>query len=150
MLSGAVLLMSAVASAPAANINTNATECQAQSWPQDAIIHTEKGIATASDVISPVWISCSVLRSPLVSGATSGGFWVDGDNRNGATTVCSLASYDYTGQFLGASSFSTPGTSYDIFLSLPVAQLGFWAYTGITCVLPGHGDSTLRGITSVQ
>ena len=149
---GAMLAMvSVVAPAPAANINTNATECQAQFWPQEAdIIHTEKGISTDSTVTSSRWISCSVPRQPLATDATSGSFYVDGDAQNGAWMVCSLASYDYTGTFLGSYSLTSPGPAFDFLITLPTAQLGYWAYTGITCVLPPNGNGTLRGVTSIQ
>ena len=152
MVYGALLFTaSAVVPAPAANINTNATECQAQFLPQEVdIVHTEKGISTTSTATSSRWISCSVLRAPLPTGATSGSFYIDGDSRNGAWTVCSLASYDFTGTFLGSVSFSSPGPAVDILLTLPAAQLGYWAYTGITCVLPPNGNGTLRGVTSLQ
>jgi len=140
-----------VVPAPAANINTNATECQAQFWPQEAdIVHTEKGISTGSTVTASRWISCAIPRSPLASTATSGSFYIDGDSQNGQWMVCSLASYDFTGTFLGSSSFSSPGPAFDILLSLPAAQLGYWAYTGIICVLPPNGNGTLRGVTSLQ
>ena len=146
----ALVTASVVAPAPAANINTNATECQAQFWPQqDDIVHTETGIRTSA-ASDDRWISCAVPRSPLAPGATSGGFYVDGDAQNGASVVCSLASYDYTGTFLGSASFFSPGPHFDIFLPFSSAQLGYWAYTGITCVLPAHGNGALRGVTSLQ
>ena len=138
------------AAAPAANLNTNATECQAQSWPQDTVLHTDQGIATASTTTADQWVSCAVPRSPLATGVISGGFYIDGDNFNSKTTVCSLASYNYTGQFLGSIGFTSSAPSYDNFLALPAAQLGMWAYTGLTCILPAQGNAVLRGVTSVQ
>ena len=136
--------------APAGNINTNATECQAQSWPQDAILHTDQGIATASTTSSDTWVACAVPRSPLAAGVTSGLFYVDGDSFNGAWTVCSLASYNYTGEFLGSIGFNNSGQRYDVPLILPLAQLGTWAYTGLTCILPAHANAILRGVASSQ
>lgn len=149
---GALLTtVSVVAPAPAANVNTNATECQAQFWPQEAdIVHTETGISTGVNVTADRWISCSVPRQPLAFTATSGSFYVDGDAQNGAWVVCSLASYDYTGAYLGSVSLTSPGPHFDILLTLPAAQLGYWAYTGITCVMPPHGNGALRGVTSLQ
>ena len=136
--------------APAGNINTNATECQAQSWPQDAILHTDKGIATASTTSADTWVACAVPRSPLAAGVTSGLFYVDGDSFNGAWTTCGLASYNYTGEFLGSIGFNNSGQRYDVPLILPAAQLGMWAYTGLTCILPAHGNAILRGVASSQ
>jgi hypothetical protein len=91
-----------------------------------------------------------VPRSPLAVSAASGGVYVDGDNFNGGSTSCTLASYDYLGNFVGSKAFTSSSTSYDIFLSLPVAQLGFWNYTGVQCTLPPNGNGVLRGVTSVQ
>lgn len=145
-----ILSVSSVAPAPAANINVNASECQPQTYPIDDIVHTDQGIATASTVNSDRWVSCAVLRSPLASGATSGSFYIDGDAQNGAWTVCVIASDDYTGAFLGSASFASPGPHFDILLNMPAAQLGYWAYTSITCVLPAHGNGALRGVTSLQ
>jgi len=144
---------SAIAVSPASasgNINTNATECQTNFWPQDTVLHTDQGIQTATATASAQQIACSVPRSPLASGVTSGSFYVDGDNFNGATTSCVLASYDYRGTFVGSKSFSSSAPSYDVFLTLPLAQLGFWNYTGIQCALPPNGNSILRGMTSIQ
>jgi hypothetical protein len=147
---GVVLSASAVSPAPAANINTNATECQATFWPQDDVVHTERGVSTASSLDTGRYITCTLLRSPLPSTATTGSFYVDGDNLNGASTFCVISSYDFTGVFLGSTSFTTSSASYDQFLTMPIAQLGFWAYTSLTCFLPAHGAGTLRGVTSLQ
>ena len=46
--------------------------------------------------------------------------------------------------------FGVPAATYDQFLTMPIAQLGFWAYTSMTCVIPPHGNGTLRGVTSIQ
>jgi hypothetical protein len=135
---------------PSGNINTNATECQTNMWPQDAVLHTDQGIQSAFGTTIPPFVACSVPRSPLAIDATSGGVYVDGDNFNGASTSCILASYDYRGAFVGSKSFTTSSASYDVFLALPAAQLGFWNYTGVHCTLPTNGNGVLRGVTSVQ
>jgi hypothetical protein len=132
------------------NINTNATECQATAWPQDALVHTEQGVRTAPESANPVNVMCALPRSPLATTATSGGAYVDGDNFNGASTQCFFAAYDFQGGYAGSVSFTSAAPSYDVFLSLPAAQLGPWNYTSIQCLMPAHGHGILRGITSVQ
>jgi hypothetical protein len=146
-------LESAIALSPRAassNINTHAAECQTQSWPQDNLLHSADSVETDSTTASNTWISCGVPRSPLASGAQFGYFYVDGDNFNGASTVCDLESYDFNGTLLGVTAFSSQASSYDQLLSLPAAQLPFRAYVGIECLLPAHGMGDLRGVTSLQ
>jgi hypothetical protein len=132
------------------NTNVNANECQlASSWgPQDNIVHSDQGVSTAPGVTQPLLVVCSLPRSPLPSGLTFGTFYIDGDNF-GATTSCTISSFDYTGAFLGSASFSTFLPKYDWSLTLPLAQLGYWAYTEVSCMLPANGAGILRGFTAV-
>lgn len=145
-----VLASAAVAPAPAANLNVNAAECQSTFPPQDNLIHSDFGVSTPATWQFSLAIACALPRSPLAPGATSGGFYIDGDNRNGASTSCAIASWDYTGLFLGATSFTTSDAHYDQFVSLPATQLTFWAYVTMNCQLPPNGNATLRGVTSLQ
>jgi hypothetical protein len=145
---GVVLVTaSAVAPAPAANINTNANECAWQfNGSIDDVVHTETGVSSAT-ASRPV--GCSILRSPLAAGATTGSFYVDGDALNGDSMLCFIASWDYTGAFLGSVSFEVSGR-FDKLVTMPAAQLGYWAYVGLGCYLPANGNGTLRGVTSLQ
>src|SRR5882672_6209260 len=52
-------------------------------------------------------MTCSVPYSPLPATATAMGFYVDGDNRLGQTTTCTVLSADYTGQFGATASFTS-------------------------------------------
>ena len=138
----------------AANLNTNAVSCQQFLAPgngrTDEILRQPGFVMTNTDVEGTRPIICDLTRSPLIAGATSGGFYVDGDNFNGASTTCAVYSIDYTGVFLGASGFNTSAPTYDIFISLPAAQLPTYAYTHLDRDLPAHGNGRLRGITSLQ
>jgi hypothetical protein len=116
----------------------------------DLIVHEVNGVRTAPQSDTFQWITCSIPRSPNAVLAANGSFYVDGDNLNGASTTCWIASYSYTGDFLGMSSFTTTLAHYDYFLTLPAAQLGPWAYTSLTCALPARGNGLLRGVTTVQ
>jgi hypothetical protein len=95
-------------------------------------------------------VVCSVPRSPLAVGATSGSFYVDGDNFSGATTSCTLYSYNYDGTYLGSVGFSAAELHFDRLVTLPAAQLSMWAYVYMECAIPGNQVSQIRGVTSVQ
>src|SRR5262249_22228009 len=112
----AVVCGSSVSPAYATNINIGGTECQAgySSESQDDVDHYVDGVVSLGAVASLPYIVCSLPRSPLATGATSGGFYVDGDNWFGATTTCTVYSYDYTGLFLGSSSASSSAANYDM------------------------------------
>ncbi len=148
----AALWASNVTPTRAANINIGASTCQAgyQAESQDTVLHFVNGVESLGNVASLPYIVCSLPRSPLAAGATFGGFYVDGDNIFGATTTCTIWSYDYTGAFLGSASGSSAASSYDMFLSLPAAQLPTYAYTYLTCRLAKGGNSNVRGVTSLQ
>jgi hypothetical protein len=151
MACGVVLSACFVTPAPASNVQQSALKWQAQNWWQrDQLARTDRGLSTTSAATDQLWVSCSMLRAPYPNASSSSTVYVDGDNRNGAFTVCSLTSYSYTGQFLGSAAFSNQATRYMGILSLSGAQLGVWAYTGMTCTIPPHGNGTLRGMTTVQ
>jgi hypothetical protein len=127
-----------------ANLNISADACQPQS-DRDAVSTSSVPGVKQNIGGQPIILLCSVPRSPLVSTATLGMFYVDGDG--GGT--CTLYSFDYTGAFLGSSSFTnTQGGSYDGLIVMPAAQLPVWAYTSLLCQIPFEGD--FRGVTVVQ
>jgi hypothetical protein len=150
LAAGVVLASGAVAPASAAYLNVNAAECQSTFPPQDNLIHSDFGVSTPATWQFTLAIACALPRSPLTPSATVGQFFVDGDNRNGASTSCTIVSSDYTGVFLGSASFTTSDAHYDQLLSLPATQLTFWAYANMNCQLPPNGNGTLRGVTSLQ
>jgi hypothetical protein len=150
LVCGVGLSASAVAPVSAATINTSTLACQAVGAPQTDIRHTEQGVSTEG-IVSARFIACSVPRSPLVTLGTTGAFVVTGDNRDGhATTTCTLSSYEFTGTFLGSTSFTTSTAHYAVILTLPVAQLGYWSYTSMTCLMPEFAQATLESVVSVQ
>ena len=136
-----------VPAARAANINTSgAGTCQGVLGPNPNLIIVGSGITNAGS--TAVEVMCSVPRSPLASGATSGGFYVDGFvQTSGVTMTCFLSSYDYTGIPLGSSQFVVSG-KFDAFVSLPAAQLTTYAYVNLNCLLPSA--ASLLGVTSLQ
>ena len=152
-----VLSGSAAAPARATNINIATLDCQQTDSPQTDLVRTAAGVATLDAVDTPRFVTCSVPRSPLPVELSSGGFWVDGDNRNNASTSCTISSYSYTGVLMGSMSFVaqpfTPSTNwavYDQMLILPRAQMDYYNYVSMTCLLPAHGNGVLRGVATIQ
>jgi hypothetical protein len=152
MVCAIVLSGALVTPARAINLNMSSHYCQQSDLPQTDIIRTASGIATLDTVDTPRYVTCTVVRSPLPVDWTSGGWlWVDGDNKNGAQTSCTLSSYTFLGALQGSVSFtSTINGWYDSYLPLPYGQMGYYDYLTLTCLLPPHGNGALRGITSVQ
>lgn len=132
-------------------VNTSMVECQAVGASQSDLRHAENGVSTEGVVIGGRLVACSVTRSPLPVGATGTTFLVTGDNRDAkAVTTCSLGSYDYTGTFLGSRAFTSTTAHYQVALPLPAAQLGFWAYTSMTCLLPERATAVLESVVAIQ
>jgi hypothetical protein len=150
-----VLSWNPVAPAQAANITFTAAGCHAEqvfdfpTYPEP--LHWSRGRVANPTNDDRYVVVCDVPRQPLPPGATSGTFYVDGNNlSNLMTTVCVISSYDWNGSFLASASFSAIVTSYDGFLSLPASALGQWAYVSLSCQLPPNAAGSLRGVTSVQ
>lgn len=148
---------SAVAPTQAANINMTAANCQPTDRSQQEVWHLASGTSNnqvAFTGSTRLDLACDVPRSPLAVGATSGGFYVDGDNIGGTRTDCIVYATSYTGAPLGGAGFSSTATSYDQFLSLPVSMLGTFSYTSMACTISnitGAGKyGRLRGVTSLQ
>jgi len=147
-----VVLLATNAGAPlqAASINTSLLECQPLQPGSADLRHTELGTSTDGVFPTPRFVTCSVPRQPN-SGSSSGLFYVTGDNRDGmSTTSCTLFSYDYTGAFQGSVSFTRTAPHYTQILLIPAAQLGYWAYTSLTCLLPEDSRATIESVIAVQ
>lgn len=150
-----------VAPARALNFNFSALDCQQTDLPQNDLVRTDSGVRTLDTVDSPRYVSCSVGRSPFTPTAGSGfGFYIDGDNRNGAQTTCVLSAFTFGGVLLNTMSITTfPGptaaySAYDepMFPPPDVAPswYSYWNYITLSCLLPAHGNGILRGVTTVQ
>lgn len=150
--------------AGAVNINTSAVACQQavfQAVPSDRqnrIGIIDSGVVNMTNV--PTIVICPVPRSPLAANATSGGFWLDGDNLLNslvpAETTCNVASYTFQGVLHGWSGFTATEATYDRFVSLPISMLGFYDYVSVHCLLPPYHDGlrtylgVFRGVTASQ
>jgi hypothetical protein len=94
-----------------------------------------------------LFVDCTVVRSPLAPGSTTGWFYVDGTNNPGESTICTLFSFNFNGTAQFTSSFTATGT-YDVLVTFPVAELGTYAYVNLECRLPV--GSILYGVTSLN
>jgi len=131
----------------ATNINLGPMGCQAF-LPQDAasLVHFGNTLTNLYGTTTfPV--VCSVPHQPLAVGLDAAWF-VDGSAGITAPISCSLASYNFNGEFLGSADFSTTSLTFDQYLSLPAAQVPYWAYTQLWCQLPP--GAALFGVTVIQ
>jgi len=149
MAIGIVSCLTVAQGVRATNINMGTNECQDDSKSGNNIGHSLNGVYVLGGPAGG-FVTCNLPRAPLPTGATSGGFYVDGDNADGGTAVCTIYSFDYTGTFLGSASFTASEAHFDRFVSLPAAQLPFYAYTYLFCGLSANGTTALRGVTSLQ
>lgn len=157
MVSVVAFCGSAVAPTQAANINMTAANCQPTDRSQQEVWHLSGGTSNNQNAFTGAHtldLTCDVPRSPLVAGATSGGFYVDGDNIGGTRTDCVIFATSYTGAPLGGAGFTATTSSYDRFLSLPASMLTTFAYTNMSCTISninGAGQyGRIRGVTSLQ
>ncbi|HXL82713.1 MAG TPA: hypothetical protein VN989_01145 [Casimicrobiaceae bacterium] len=97
--------------------------------------------------VSPRSVVCPIVRSPTSTNTLT--VYVDGKNSGAATTTCTLYSYNYTGAFMGSTSFTAGGT-YDRLLSLASPQAPNWAAASLICGLPGSAQGTIYDIDVVQ
>jgi hypothetical protein len=160
LIAAVTLLAAPTKPVHAVNLNTSGLICQ-QSAAQDfdsplvnRIMYFDLGVVNAADVRTEVL--CSVPRSPAAAGATTVNFYVDGQNAAGAATICSITSYDYLGNFAGSRSFETVNTTgavfapYDVYVSFPLALVGYYNYVTLRCVLPPAFSGRLNGVTAIQ
>ena len=140
-------LLGVTQQAAAVSINTPASVCNMYgNRSPTEIVYSDVGVSNATDSFK--YIMCAVPRSPL--SATTGGFYVDGENSNGASTTCTASSYDYNGTFKAAKSFTSSAARYGNFLAFTNAELPPGAYVSLVCKLPASNSGLLRGITAIQ
>jgi hypothetical protein len=131
----------------AVNINTSAVNCDELNLPtaqSTTIFHFLTSIRNNSTDNKA--IICAVPRSPLTS--ASSGFFIDGQNPNGAGTGCSVVVTNFNGAPLGLKSFFNEQPVFDQFLAFNSTEMPTFAYISVFCELPPGG--VLRGITAVQ
>jgi len=148
-----ILAWSPASQVQAANITVKGGSCHALQFLPTTVpepLHFSDGSIANPTGDSRYTVVCDVPRQPLAATATAGGFYVDGTNFPGQQTTCTLASFNFTGVFLGSQTFTESFTTYDHFVSLPASQLGTWAYIALTCSLPASGFGSFIGVTSVQ
>src|SRR5262245_9628987 len=147
---GVALAATPLAPGSATNLNIGAVECQVAFATAAEIFRTDYGVDTLDTTATPQSIICSVPRSPLTSAVVNGGFYVDGDNYNGASTSCAISSFDQDGHLAQIATFTTAAAHYDVFVSILADRMPVLGHTTLSCVLPAHANGMLRGVTSLQ
>jgi hypothetical protein len=144
------LAVTPLAPAGATNLNIGAVECQVAFATAAQIFRTDYGVDTLDTTETPQSIICSVPRSPLTSAVIDGGFYIDGDNYNGASTSCAISAFDQDGHLAQIATFTSAAAHYDAFVSILAGRLAVLGHTTLSCVLPAHANGMLRGVTSIQ
>jgi len=89
---------------------------------------------------------------PLVTAGTGNAnmsVFVDGYANSGQTITCTLYSYDFHGNFLGAKSFPSALTGkFDVYLSVPNGTI--WGGSSVLCLLPGSAQGVIYDVDVVQ
>jgi hypothetical protein len=133
-----------------ASINNSMLACQPLGPSVTDLRHTEAGTSTEGIFPTARYVTCSVPRTPQTSGAATATFYVSGNNIDGrSTTTCTLSSYEYTGTLVGSVSFTTSAAHYKQLVEMPAWQLGPWAYTSLTCLLPPNNRATIDGVVAL-
>lgn len=139
--------------AHADNINTSGVLCQNYNAEEaldiDYVPNAVRNVATSARSII-----CSVPRSPLVPGSTSGSLAIDGWNNTNTSTSCTVFAVSNTGGTLGSQSFTETATTsprpWRHTVSLTSTQLRATGYVSVLCTIPGHATGEITGLTSFQ
>lgn len=85
-----------------------------------------------------------VRRTTNSNGATA---YVDVYHTMSKTTSCTLYSYNWNGDFLGAISANWTGTGFhELALTLGAGKSAFWSNYSVRCLMPGQGTGLLMSI----
>ena len=140
----------AVTPVHASQLNYNLVDCQDSDESLSDLVRTPAGIATLAAVDTPRFVTCGIPYTP--SGDLAGAFvFIDGDNKNNATTQCTLTSFDNAGVMRSSQTVTFTDPSYEEGFALSNQQTGFGQnYLSLTCLLPAHGNGLLRGAIVLQ
>ena len=144
---GAFALMGGVPNtAHAANGNHSGTICKNYNASQATDIdYLTNGTRNLNSSSRPV--ICPLVTAG--SGNATTNVYVDGFAAPGRTISCTLYSYDYHGNFLGAKSFpSAQSGKFDIYVSVPSG--GYYGGLSVLCTLPPSAQGVIYDIDVVQ
>jgi len=141
-VTGAVMGVGLEASAATSqNINTHGAACNPFNAAEAADIdYLTTGVRTVAS--SPRKVLCPAPRHPVTGPGQT--FWVDGSNSPGKSTLCSVYSTTFNGQFASAYSFSSSAATYDHPATL--SSVGTFDYVSVLCQLPAQGGGVLFGV----
>jgi hypothetical protein len=127
--------------APSQNLNTHGALCNpfnaAEALDIDYLSNGVRNINPASRRVL-----CSVPRHPVSGPGQT--FFVDGSNSPGRSTLCSVSSFTFTGQFNSSTSFSESAPTYDH--AAVLNSVGQFDYVSVLCNLPPSGGGVLFGV----
>jgi hypothetical protein len=158
LLSLANLLVTVVVPAVTAhadNLNTSGTACRSYN-ASDSLDIGYRPNGVFNENAAQRWIVCPVARSPLApTSVPTPTFYVDGENKPGSSTTCTVSVNNYLGIFVASQAFtkSVPANGTELNWDQPVqfaTPPSTYDYVTLTCLLPGSDNGMIHGITAVQ
>jgi len=142
---GAIGFFGEVPQAYAVNANHSGTVCRnynaGEALDIDYFYYGTRNISSTGK-----YVVCPIVRAP---NAASG--YIDGRIYDGETIYCTVYSVNYTGAYLGSTSFSVTGpTTFDRYFSFPSTQVSYWGNMSALCYLPGNGQGVIYDIDVIQ
>lgn len=143
----AVLSISLVSDATGVNRNIAAWACGPSSLTSDGPRLLFVNGAVLNDSATDAHIACPLVTGPLdpAPSVTTIQYFIDGDQLSGSRTQCLVASFEYTGEFLGSNSAIATETNFDLNIALPDSNASDFSYAFIDCIVPPQGR--IRGLT---
>jgi hypothetical protein len=150
MVVSAVALLSLCALPANAGFNVSGVTCQNYNASEvtdiDYLTFGVRNINAATRFV----ICAAPPHGPAAAGDVFAVFVLFGQNSVGASTTCTLYSYNSSGGFLGASTITNSNTTMVDVFTLPVAQVPVDASVSVLCSLPGSGRGVITQIASVR
>ena len=145
---GSVGSLAVVSEAQAVNANHSGTICKNyNAGDVGDIDYVTSGTRNLN--ANPRFVICPLVRSPTTDSSIAA--YVDGNHFGVQTTSCTLYSYNYTGAFLGSTSFTrNQSGAWDQFVSLPAPQAPFYGSLAVLCTIPGSANGVLLDVDVLQ
>ncbi len=142
-----ISLAAALSNAPTAYAAVNnhpGSICQPDIPSQHVNINYET-TGVSNNGPSPMNVICPTIRTSTTStGAT---VYVDVKHESNATTLCSVSSFDFNGNFLGSAVGRFDGAGFrEIAMSLGQGKSSFWSRYVVECTIPGNKIGSILGI----
>jgi hypothetical protein len=90
-------------------------------------------------------VSCPVVRESVTPGLTSFSMFIDGDLQNGGTVLCTVSSFDISGNVRAQKFVQSNALHFDMSAFFTIQEATDLNYLGVRCTLPPNG--VIRGIS---